>query len=196
MQYHIVGLDLSLSATGVARIRPGADRPITLSLVTSSPVPNAKYPHTLDRIRGLASRIIAAIKLGAEPDDIIVVVMEGGAFMSTTGHAHTRAGLWWLMYHLIEKFALVVVVEPSKLKRYITGKGNAPKDLVFSSVVRNYPGIGIVDNNEADALGLASMASRELGYPMEPSVQRCTPSALEGVDWPEHIIQQRRNRNG
>lgn len=195
MAYHIVGLDLSLTATGIARIRPGDDRPISVSVVKSDSIPNAKYRHTLERMRGILSRVLVAIKHGSEEGDMIVVVMEGGAFMSTTGHAHTRAGLWWLAYHLIEKFALVVVVEPSKLKKYITGKGNAPKDLVFSSIVRNYPEVVVRDNNEADALGLASMASRELGFPMEPSVQRCTPVALEGVDWPEHFTQ-RREQNG
>lgn len=196
MQFHIVGIDPSLSATGVCRIRPGTPVPIVVDIITSKPVPNAKYIHTLARMRQLAGDIVRAAKQGAQEGDIIIVAMEGPIFGQSTGQYHTRAGLWWLLYHLLEKLGMVIIIEPTKLKKYVTKKGNAPKDLVFATIVRNFPSVGIVDNNEADAVGLASMVSRELGFPMEPSVQRVDPSALEGVDWPELVIQQRRIQNG
>lgn len=198
-RFHIVGLDLSLSATGVATIRPHETDPIDrirLDLVTSKAVPNAKYPHTLARLRSLAGGIVRAVQAHRLEGEIVVVVIEGPAFAATTGQVHTRAGLWWLVYHLVEKFAIVVVIEPSRLKRYVTGRGNAPKDEVFAKMISNFPHVGIVDNNEADALGLAAMAARELGYPMEPSVQRVTPNALESVEWGDFITTQRRTRNG
>ena len=124
-------------------------------------------------------------------DDVVVIVIEGPALGQNNGQAHTRAGLWWLVYHLVEKIGHVVVIEPTKLKRYVTRKGNAQKDAVFSQIVRNFPQVDVVDNNEADALGLASMAARELGFPQEPSVQRCDPGALEGVHWPQFITARR-----
>ena len=196
MQFHIVGIDPSLSATGICRIRPGTPNPVQIDLIRSSRVPNAKYPHTLARIRRLAGDVVRAARVDYEEGDILVVCMEGPIFGQANGQYHTRAGLWWLLYHLLEKLGFIVIVEPTKLKKYATRKGNAPKDLVFASIIRSFPQVGIVDNNEADAVGLAAMVSRELGFPMEPSVQRVDPSALEGVDWPDFIIQQRRNRNG
>lgn len=196
MQFHIVGIDPSLSATGVARIRPGTPDPIKIDLIKSKAIPNAKYPHTLARIRSLAGDILRAAKVDYQEGDIMIVVMEGPIFGQSTGMYHTRAGLWWLLYHLLEKLGFVIIIEPTKLKKYVTKKGNAPKDVVFASIIRNFPQVGVMDNNEADALGLAAMVSRELGFPMEPSVQRVDSSALEGVDWPEFVTQQRRLRNG
>lgn len=191
MSYLVVGLDPSLSGLGLAFVRDDAEVPEVLTISTP-PVPNAKYPPTLGRLRKIVREVLAAVHARQEVDDIVVVVIEGPAFASTTGLAHVRGGLWWLLYHMLEKEALMVVIEPSKLKRYLTGKGNAPKETVFATVVRNFPRVGIMNNNEADALGLACMAARELGIPQEPSPQRVTPAALEGVDWPIQITQRRR----
>lgn len=203
MSYHIVGIDPSISSTGVARIRPG--EVVAVATVTSKPERGARYPETLNRLRGMCRRIIEEARRDMQEGDVLVVVIEAPIFGTVTdsegkpigsaGQAHTRAGLWWMLYHLLEKMALMVVVEPTKLKRYVTRKGNAPKDLVFATMIRNFPDVGIMDNNQADALGLASMAARELGFPMEPSVQRVDPGALEGVNWPDHITQ-RRIQNG
>ena len=192
VQFLIVGLDLSLSATGLAFVRPGAERPVAVDLVLSSHS-GREYPATLSRLRTIARRILDRLDRAEQPGDVVVVVVEGPSLGSTVGHVHTRAGLWWLMYHLLEKRALVVVVEPSKLKRYVTGKGNAPKTEVLARVAANYPNVGITDDNQADALALASMAARELGSPIEPSAQRVTPGALDGVAWPA-IITEYRNR--
>jgi Holliday junction resolvasome RuvABC endonuclease subunit len=195
-QFHIVGLDLSLTKTGWAIIRPGDAEPIRVGLIESASIPNDapdKYPLTLARVRRLASKIVQTVHdmtvRGA--DDVVVIVIEGPALGQNMGQAHIRAGLWWLVYHLVEKIGHVVVIEPTKLKRYVTRKGSGQKDLVFSTIVRNFPQVDVVDNNEADALGLACMAARELGFPQEPSVQRCDPGALEGVHWPQFITARR-----
>ena len=194
MAFHIVGLDLSLTATGVAVIRPHEEtRKIRVSVVRSKSVDSADYNATLERLRGLLNGIVKTINFEKEEGDIVVIVMEGPIFPSTKmlGMYHTRAGLWWLAYHFLSKIGLVVVVEPTKLKSYVTGKGNTPKAEVFATMVRNFPDVTIGDDNEADALGLANMAARELGFPQEPSVQRCNPSALEGVRWPAAITEHR-----
>ena len=192
MAFHIVGIDPSLSGTGVCRIRPEDAEPITFDLIDSKPIPNAGYIDTLVRMRNIAGRVIRAARVGMEEGDVLVVIMEGPIFGQSTGQYHTRAGLWWILYHLLEKLGAFVIIEPTRLKRYVTGKGNAPKDVVFSTVVRNFPHLGIMDNNIADAIGLACMGARELGYPMEPSVQRVTPAALEGVAWPWFMADHRR----
>jgi Holliday junction resolvasome RuvABC endonuclease subunit len=196
MTFHIVGIDPSLSATGLAVIRvfgDGRETTIECQSIESKSIPNAGYPETLGRLRALAARILRAAKAGAEEGDGFVIVMEGPVFGQATGQYHTRAGLFWLLYHLLEKIGFLVIVEPTKLKRYVTGKGNAKKDLVFGDVIRNY-GALVLDNNQADALGLAAMAARELGSPVEKSVHKVTPAALEGVRWPEFMQQMRERK--
>lgn len=192
IRYHIAAIDPSLSNTGIARIRPHEEQPIQVASVTSSPVKNAQYPDTLERMRNIVGRIVREADRNVEEGDVIVYVIEGPVFGQAVGQYHTRAGMWWLLYHILTKRGPVVVIEPTKLKSYVTGKGNAKKEIVFAQVVSNYPHRGIVDDNQADALGLATMVARELGFPMEPSVQKCNPGALEGVHWPE-LVKAARN---
>ncbi len=194
--FHIVGVDPSLSATGLAiiRVTDGEETTIACQSVESKTIPNAGYPETLGRIRNLCARIVRAAKADLQEGDIMVVVMEGPVFGQSTGQYHTRSGLWWMLYHLLEKLGFLVIVEPTKLKRYVTGKGNANKDLVFGDVIRNY-GAYVLDNNQADALGLAAMAARELGSPVEKSTQKVTPAALDGVRWPEFMQLRREKPN-
>ena len=198
VQFLVVGLDLSLAATGLAFVRvtdepPTADysRP-RVDLVTSGRLGDG-YPATLARLRIIARRILDRIDREQQAGDVVIVTLEAPSLGSMHGHVHTRAGLWWLMYHLLEKRALVVTVEPARLKRYVTGKGNAAKPEMLARVAANFPNVGITDDNQADALALASMTARELGSPIEPSAQRVTPGALDGVAWPA-IITDYRNR--
>lgn len=195
MNFHIVGLDLSLSGTGVARVRPHDRVPIHTRTIGSKKQPGARYPETLERIRSLTRRIVAAVREEQEEGDVVVVVIEEPFPGADMGQAHTRAGLWWLVYHIIEKEAVVVTVPIATLKRYVTGFGGGPKSdksAMLAAMARNFPDLVLDDDNQADALGLANMASRELGFPMEPSVQRVTPAALETVRWPSGITNRKR----
>lgn len=192
---HVVGLDLSLTSTGVATIRLSDDEAPEIRVeVVGAPIvrEGTAYDAVLARLRNLARKVITAIRKRREEGDITIIAIEGPAYGATAGQQghHTRAGLFWILYNILEKEATIIVIPPTTLKRYVTGKGNAPKDHVLSTMVRNFPAIGIVDNNEADALGLASMIARELGSPVEPSAQRVTPSALDGVEWPASIKQR------
>lgn len=191
MSLHLVGVDLSLTATGLAKIRPETGEPITVHTIGSAKVPNAGYPETLLRIRTLSARITKWANEGAEPGDLIVYGLEGPIFGQATGQYHTRAWLWGRVYERLASTGSVVVFEPKKIKSYAARKGNASKAEVVAAVTRNFPGVWITDDNQADALAMASMLARELGFPLEPSVQRVNPGALAGVDWPEWITQRR-----
>lgn len=196
MNLHIVGLDLSLTSTGVARIRPHAPIPVEVEVVGTAAIPPSAsvYPATLARLRNLAGKIIRAARRNREEGDITIVAIEGPAYAKAgdqRGH-HVRAGLWWLMFHLLEKEAIIIIVAPGTLKRYVTGKGNADKDLVLTSIVRAFPHVGVVNNNESDALGLAAMVARELGHGQEISVQRVGAiDSLDKIDWPDEILALR-----
>lgn len=193
---HIAGLDMSLAATGwsTARVTLGEQPELRVGLI---PTPSVKlsgadyYPETLARIRNIAARTLRAIREGQQPGDPFLVAMEGPAMESNTGQADARAGLRWLVYHLLEKEAdAVVIVPPSTLKQYATGKGGGPaadKPAMVAAAQRAYPDVWISDDNEADAILLAGMVARQVNHPIEASVQRCHPFALNAVRWPRWI---------
>ena len=61
------------------------------------------------------------------------------------------------------------IVQPTMVKKFITGKGNANKDLVMMMVLKKY-GIETKDNNQADACVMSNMAWE--GYVLEPKVKK------------------------
>ena len=169
----VVGLDLSLTSTGVAsnagwteriRTRPGAD------------------PFT--RLRTIRSEVLDRVRGGLEHADLVVV--EGPAFRGAgneTGH-HQRAGLWWLVLEAIDARDIPwAQVPPACLKRYATGKGNASKDEVLAAVIRRFPAVEVAGNDAADALVLAAMGADHMGVPMVemPAAHR---TGLAKVAWP------------
>jgi crossover junction endodeoxyribonuclease RuvC len=101
---------------------------------------------------------------------------------------HLRAGLWW---HLVIKLRVkgypVVEVPPANLKRCATGKGNSPKDHVLAVVIKRYPQVDISSNDIADAVALAMMGARHLGFPVEDSLPQANLAALDRISWPEAV---------
>lgn len=171
----VVGLDLSLTSTGVVIVDGGV---AVTRLVRSSGAKSATLTQRAVRIDRLASSIVAGVPFGA------LVVVEQPAYGQTTGSHHDRSGLWWLVTRaLILGGWTVVEVTPGGLKKYATGKGNASKDTVLAAVVKRYLDIDVTDNNIADALVLAAMGARHLGTPIEQSLPLANLSALDAVRW-------------
>lgn len=208
-QFHVVGLDPSMTGFGVAVQRPGAEFAPLLQTLKSDPVrvPDTQDPFVpqLNRLRGLASRARRVALTGFQPGDSLIVAMEGPAYGSMAQkqqHQDTRAGLRWITAHTFEVIArptpegipgAFLIVPPTSLKRYVTKKGNASKVAMMEAAVgRAFPGIDFHgDDNQVDAYGLTAMICRALGYPVEPSPQRVDPGALTGVKWPRFIEQNR-----
>ena len=159
---HILGLDLSLTSTGYAIVETGAG-----SVVAGRLQPGKRRDH--ERMEWLYQ----AVREQARGCSLAVV--EGPSFASSHKQ-HEMGGMWWLVtYMLWHNNYKIVVVPPSSLKKYLTGNGNAGKDLVLSSVIRRFPQAAeITGNDEADALGLAAMGADALGFPLAqlPVTQR------------------------
>jgi crossover junction endodeoxyribonuclease RuvC len=177
----VVGLDLSLTGTGVATA--GGCRTIVSSGRKDSPLP-ARHA----RLADLASQIVLAVaeasrqEIGARTQ--VLVVLEAPAYDSRTGHQHDRSGLWWLVVHqLLGNGDLVAEVTTGGLKKYATGKGNASKDAVLLAVARRFPNVEVTDNNQADALVLRAMGCHRYGRPIV-TVPAVHAAALEPVRWP------------
>lgn len=172
----VVGLDLSLTATGTALIRPGMTTAV--QTLKSKGAKDATLGERADRLRKLAREILLPAATAN------VVVIEQPAYSQTGGSHHDRSGLWWLVVDaLIFDDLRLVEVTPQAVKIYATGKGNASKDEVLAAVVRRYPNIEVRNNNEADALVLAAIGARLAGQPLEESLPQLHLRALDKIRW-------------
>jgi crossover junction endodeoxyribonuclease RuvC len=173
-----VGLDLSLTAAGIAT-------PRGLFTVGETGKKGATLEQRRTRISSQVSRVLDAVLGEAVQDGPLVVALESPAQHAKTPGQHDRSGLWWRVVHELSSWPEVYVVEVgiAALKKYATGKGNAGKDEVLASVVRRYPDHLVADNNQADALVLRAMVADRYGAPLAeiPARQR---EALASVAWP------------
>lgn len=163
----VVGLDLSLTASGAAWFADGRGVAVTI----------AGAGRDLARLRMVRQAVTSHCR------NADLVVVEGLAFASETGKAHDRAGLWWLVRDRLDLLRRpVAVVPPATLKVYGTGRGNAGKTMVVAAVVQRWRVVP-ADDNQADATVLAAMGMDHLGCP-PASVPQSHRRALEKVVWP------------
>lgn len=181
----VVGLDLSLTSTGIARVCTDHRRVESVERVTSKGNADASLNDRHSRLHNLRRDI------GLKCADADLVVVEGPSYGSKTGSQHDRSGLWWIVVDwLINDLEqdgwgkTVVEVPPSTRMRYATGKGNAAKDAVLASVVRRYADVDVTGNDEADALILAAMGARHLGAPIDDPLPKTHLAAMDAVRWP------------
>lgn len=111
-----------------------------------------------------------------EQYEIELVVIEGYSFGSRFNH-QIQYELGAIMRHsLWEAGKLFVEVPPTSLKKFVTGKGNAKKDLMLLGVYKRWD-FDTEDDNEADAYGLAQFGRAMIG--MDTGVPQVNLSAVE-----------------
>lgn len=149
-----VAFDLSLTATGYAQWSGG------LSFETLTPPKGATGLLRLRWIRECASELSRGAGL---------VVMEGLSFGSNQSSAQERAGLAYLIRDTLwARQQPFVLVPPTSLKKFLTGKGTAEKSLMLREVYRRF-GAEARNDNEADAVALCFLGRALLGD-WEPSM--------------------------
>jgi len=179
----IMGIDLSLTATGVALIE---DRE---AVATGRVQTKGKKTDTIwqrqARLAAIADDVMRyAIKWHPE-----LVVIEAPSYGSVHGAQHDRSGLWWLVVQALAELDFpFTIVAPQARAKYGTGKGNAAKAIVLAAVLERFEGedLFIPDDNVADALLLASMGSRLLGEPLfvERDIAAKCLEAMTSVELP------------
>lgn len=178
----VVGLDLSLTGTGIA-VSSGAV--LETRRIGTKPAGQDVAARSV-RLRRLAGMIHeATVVPGFGAPDLVLV--EGPAYSTAGSGIHDRAGLWWLVVaRLTGQGIPVVEVPPATVKTFATGKGNADKDTVLSAAVRTFPAVQLQSNDEADALWLAALGRRHLGAPIDPwpVCPKDRARALDKVSWP------------
>ena len=167
----VIGLDLSLTSTGVASSLGWTD--------TIRP----KKIRGLDRLRMILDSV-RAYTSGYE-----LVVIEGPSFGHSGFRQHEElVALRWMVRDVVDRQQVpFAIVPPATLKLYATGRGNATKNDMAQAMDKAHPGRipGFVDGrrfDEADALALAGMGAAYLnGTPLTAAQTR----AMATVQWPE-----------
>lgn len=177
----VVGIDLSLTGTGVATINAAG---VNIHLVQTTGRAGDGLATRSARLLEIRDEITAIVDR-ADPDLVVIEGPSYGQARASTAGRHDRSGLWWMVV-MDRVLAGIPAVEvpPAVRARYATGKGNAAKDSVLAAVVRRYAEVPVVDNNTADALVLAAMGARRLGAPIEVSLPQAHLAAMASVSWP------------
>ncbi len=152
--YTTVGLDLSLRETGIAILKNGK----TLLTGTVKSKPEGDRPiDELERILGIVEEIEVMIS-DAVFDNVDMVVIENLAFGVRNATSLTQlAALNYFVREMCQRNGWpFILVAPTTLKKFVTGKGNAEKSLMLLSVYRKW-GQPLTNDNMADAFALAKI---------------------------------------
>ena len=148
---HYGGLDLSLVGTGVM-ILDEAGKIIHQELITTTPKQEIE-----ERILDIEESVIDFFS----GDKLAIAYVEGLAFGARGQAMLQLAGL-----HYYVRIALRLegvnfkVIAPPTVKKFVTGKGNAKKELMLLRVYKKW-GESFNDNNLCDAYSLARLALEE-----------------------------------
>lgn len=148
----VVGLDLSLTSTGIAHVDGRVE--------TFKPDDDGVHNLGLDRLLEVRDHVAACV-----PPDTELVMIEGLAYS-----AHDRdkqlaqlAGI--VRAELYERGDALMVIPPGSIKKYATGKGGCAKEAVLGAAIRRlgYEGDSL---DEADALWLRAFGCALVGVPI------------------------------
>lgn len=171
MSVDVLGVDLSLAATGV----------VTADGVRSTLTPPTK--DTTDRLEWFYRQFYALV---ADLDVLGTILMVEAPFVA--GPARGSSTLDLGMLHGVFRLATrrfvrrIVWVPPSTLKMYATGRGNATKPDMRVELVKRLE-LDIKDDNQVDAWWLRAMGLDR--YATAPiALPQSHRRALSSVQWP------------
>lgn len=152
----VAGLDLSLTGTGLVIAEAGEGG--TFELVREERVATGSL-RGMERLAFVRDEVLGAIR-EAEASDVALesyaVYRHNGAELGELGGV-VRLALWEAGFSYWD-------VPPATLKRLVSGKGNAPKDVMLREVFRRW-GFSASCSDTADAYGLArGIAGHRFGH--------------------------------
>ena len=149
----IMGVDTS-TKTGYVILEGGGDV-LKVGVFHFKPEPARfnrfeKYVHNLEHMISLY--------------EVDLVVIEGYSYAGKFNNSlqYELGAVIRMMMHLND--IMFVEVPPTSLKKFVTGKGNAKKDLMLLGVYKRWD-FDSADDNEADAYGLAQFGRAMIGEP-------------------------------
>ena len=162
----VVGLDLSLCKSGITIIQEDG-KVLFSGLIKSKPVGDLPI-NEVKRIKKIAEDIMLKIDEILPDKNPDLIVIENLAFMArNTTSLVQLAGLSFLLRILMEEFSWpFILVAPTSLKKYTTGKGNSDKNLMMMSTYKDY-GFESLDDNICDSYMLSLCGLSLLGKPLK-----------------------------
>lgn len=184
----IIGIDPSLTGTGIARVDTDDRLVADVQTITSTGRKDATWPQRATRIDNLAQEIASLCQDELHEISADLVVLEAPSLgQQRQGGTLDRHGLWWGILARLTYWGIpYACVAPAARAKYATGKGNASKDQVLLEVARRFPHVPVTDNNQADALVLAAMGADHLGTPLV-ELPKAHREALDKVAWPVNV---------
>lgn len=174
MTAQVIGLDLSLSSTGLA------DQTGGLCTIVSKPIPDASVRERAARVDSITARIVDLTLPVLEHVDMALIEAPAYSQQQQAGH-HLRAGLWWSVASAIAPYCdEIVEVPPSTLKKLATGRGNAGKDDMRMAYFQR-SGFDNKDDNQVDAFWLRQLGLWLLEDPAAIKLPKANLSALAKV---------------
>lgn len=189
----VLGIDPSLTSTGVAVIYDGSARVPGVDAITAVFKTTGKRADPIATMDARIGRIADFVMDFATVD---LAVIEGPSLGSHGGSPWDRAGLWWRIVHRLLAADVPVAVCPPKVRcKWATGVGGGPKaskPMVAVAVARLWPHVDADSDDEWDALGMASIGAQRLGLPVPSRAHHA--AQLESVAWPEVVPDQKQRR--
>jgi crossover junction endodeoxyribonuclease RuvC len=180
----VVGLDLSLTKTGIAVI-VAASR--GTKLVTDTISSTGKRGDSLVERHARITTLSKAIMHHASVSDLVVI--EGLFVGPNAGSLIDRAALFWhVAGGLIRREVPVAIIAPQAMKKGIVGRAGSVKDKVDKvhvalAVAKLYPDADLGGNDSADAAALAHLGAVWLGL----DVPTLAYHRAVVAEWPEMI---------
>lgn len=184
----VVGLDVSLQGPGLC-VASGSPRSrVDAALKVETTVIRAgetlRGPERLSVVsRGLFRWL--SVRQSPRPGD--VYAMEGYAY--SAGHAHSMGEMGGCIRKTIWELGCnLVVIPPSTLKKFLTGKGIGDKNIVMKHVYKRW-GFDIDDDNQCDAFGCAlvalvsCIADEDMKQPERDVIAKCEFYAGRNQVW-------------
>ena len=168
---NIIGLDLSLTATGVA----------TNAGVSTIKVKLPEHANETERMRRL-HQLVVRIDRACKGADVVMI--EGYSYSSKASRSHALGELGGAVkLVLLQRGTPFVVPSPAVVKKYATNNGGAGKDLMLVTAVKNAPApFEIETNDQADAWWLYDMAHAHYTNRELPAYKQ---HVLDAIKFPE-----------
>lgn len=169
---YYIGLDISMTATGLVVLNEKKEA-VLETCIKSKP-----QRDWFARMRGIITQLQQEHKKYMPA----IYFVEGYAF-GAHGKVFDIAELsGTIKYHIAQIWTpscTIIQIPPTALKKFITGKGNAPKDMMLKEVYKKY-GKDYDNDNIADAYGLAFMGHTMCHIDMD-KVPEYQKTAIDGV---------------
>lgn len=148
---YFLGLDIALANNGICLIDNDAN------IIISDVLKTTNNDIIEERIKQINNTIYEFI---IEYDSLEDIYLEGLSFGSSGRSFSEICGVHYcLRYFLYMNFNDInlKIIEPTKLKKFITGKGQCKKDLILLNVYKKF-GVEFDNDNLADAYSLSRIA--------------------------------------